>query len=43
MEKGQIRTNILFQFKLVGTVAETARNINDGIGTWSGVERTVQW
>lgn len=43
MDKRQIRTIFLFQFKLGRNAAETARDINDAFGTETTNERTAQW
>ena len=43
MEKKQIRTIFLFQFKLGRKAAEKARDINEVFGPGTTTERTVQW
>ena len=43
MEKKQIRTIFLFQFKLGRKAAETARDINEAFGSGTTTERTAQW
>ena len=43
MEKKQIRTIFLFQFKLGRKAAETARDINEAFGLGTPTERTAQW
>jgi len=42
MEKKQIRTIFLYEFKLRRTAAETARNLNDAFGEGTANKRTVQ-
>ena len=42
MDKRQIRTIFLYEFKLGKTAAETARNINDAFGRGTANERMVQ-
>ena len=43
MEKKQIRTISLFQFKLDRKAAETARDINEAFGPGTTTESTAQW
>ena len=43
MEKKQIRTIFLFQFKLVRKAAEAARDINEVFCLGTTTERTAQW
>ena len=43
MQKKQIRTIFLFQFKLGRKAAETARDINEAFGPGTTTERTAQW
>lgn len=43
MDKRQIRTIFLFQFKLGRKAAETARDINDAFGAGTTNERMAQW
>ena len=43
MDKKQIRTIFLFQFKLHRQAAETARDINEAFGPGTTTERTAQW
>ena len=43
MEKKQIRTIFLFQFKLGRKAAETTRDINEAFDQWTTTERTAQW
>lgn len=43
MDKRQIRTIFLFQFKLGRKAVETARDINDAFGPGTTNERTAQW
>jgi len=42
MDKRQIRTIFLFQFKLGRKAAETARDINDAFGPGTTNERMAQ-
>ena len=42
MDKIQIRTTFLFQFKLGRKAAETARDINDAFGSGTTNERVAQ-
>ena len=43
MEKKQIRTIFLYEFKNGLNAAETARKVNDAFGVDTVKERTVQW
>ena len=43
MEKKQIRTIFLFQFKLGRKAAETARDINEAFGPGNTTEHIAQW
>ena len=43
MEKKQIRTIFLFQFKLDRRAAGTARDINEAFGPGTTTERIAQW
>ena len=43
MEKKQIHTIFLFQFKLGRKAAETARDINEAFGPGTTTEHTAQW
>ncbi|XGW10325.1 hypothetical protein V3C99_012088, partial [Haemonchus contortus] len=43
MDKRQIRTIFLFQFKLGRSAAGTARDTNDAFGPGTTNQRTAQW
>ena len=43
MEKKQIRTILLYEFKNCVIATETARKVNDAFGVDTVKKRTVQW